>query len=273
MQAGISSYTFTWAIGVPGFIPSWPMSEIDLVNQAEMLGVKVLQIADNLPLHLFDEERLNVLLRHADDKGILIEVGARGLSPDNLETYILLAEKCRSEILRFVIDTELYTPDLPEIVAIILNVLPELKKRSIVLAIENHDRLKAMEFEQIIEQCHSEHVGICLDSVNSLGAGEDVMRISEILAPHTVNFHVKEFMVQRIGHKMGFTVEGVPLGAGMLPLESILNMLDPGKCHSAILEQWTPPSTKLEETIKKEGQWAIESINELKRILDKKQNR
>ncbi len=36
--------------------------------------------------------------------------------------------------------------------------------------------------------------------------------------PFTVNLHVKDFIIQRVGHQMGFTVTGTPLGKGMIQL-------------------------------------------------------
>ena len=50
MQLGISSYTYTWAVGVPGSMPPKPLSAYDLVDKAFNLGLGVVQIADNLPL-------------------------------------------------------------------------------------------------------------------------------------------------------------------------------------------------------------------------------
>ncbi|NJM17127.1 MAG: TIM barrel protein [Bacteroidales bacterium] len=264
MLAGISTYTFTWAIGVPGNVPAWPLTEIQLIDLAVKYQVPVVQIADNLPLHKMDGDRLNRLIAYASEKNIQIEVAARGMTPKNLEQYILLAEMFKSPILRFVIDGPSFEPDLDDINSIITNVLPELKKRNIVLAIENHDRLFSWEFEHILKYCNHANLGICLDSVNSLGAGEDVNRVVDVLAPYTVNFHAKEFIISRHAHKMGFTVVGCPLGKGMLQIESILERLDPKKCRSAILEQWTPPEDTLDKTIEKEALWAEESIEALK---------
>lgn len=70
-------------------------------------------------------------------------------------------------------------------------------------------------------------MGICLDSVNSMGAGEGIETIVEVLSPYTVNLHVKDFVVQRVYHMMGFVVEGRPAGQGMLPLEYLLEKLEP----------------------------------------------
>jgi len=34
MQLGLSSYTYTWAIGVPGLMPEKPMEVYDLIDKA-----------------------------------------------------------------------------------------------------------------------------------------------------------------------------------------------------------------------------------------------
>jgi L-ribulose-5-phosphate 3-epimerase UlaE len=66
---------------------------------------------------------------------------------------------------------------------------------------------------------------------------------------------------------MGFVVEGLPAGEGMLNIPSLLETIEKtGKCKSAILELWTPPSETLEETIRKEKEWAELSIENLKKL-------
>lgn len=264
MIFGISSYTYTWAIGVADQLPQNPMNEQDLLEIAAKNNLRLVQIADNLPLHCFDDERLNELITTATKLNIAIEPGAKGLTKNNLEQYIEISQKLKSPILRFVIDDTDYQPDLEEVIKVVQTALPKLQSNNITLAIENHDRFKAAEFEYIIKSCNSPNVGICLDTVNSLGAGEDVMRVTEVLAPYTVNFHIKEFVIRRHFHKMGFTVTGCPLGKGMLPLNWILQKLDKEKCKTAILEQWTAPEDTLSKTIEKERIWTDESIEYLK---------
>lgn len=39
MRLGISSYSFTWAVGVPGNLPQKPLECTDLLNLAKSLGV------------------------------------------------------------------------------------------------------------------------------------------------------------------------------------------------------------------------------------------
>lgn len=268
MRLGISSYTYTWAIGVPGSIPDKPLGICGLIEKAESSGISLIQIADNLPLEKLTHFELNELRHYASDKGISIEMGGRGLSPAHTMECLEAATILGSPILRMVIDGEGFEPDIKTIVSIITDFVPELKSRGIKLAIENHDRLKAREFERIINRVGSDMVGICLDSVNSMGAGEGFETVSEILAPYTINLHIKDFSIHRVSHKMGLIIEGRPAGKGMLNIPGLFRNIDQySRCRSAILELWTPPEKSIEETIIKEEMWALESVQFLKTLI------
>jgi len=266
MNLGISSYTYTWAIGVPEQIPVEPLSYKGLIDKARQLEVGVVQVADNLPLDAMEEKDLLAYNKLAVDHEIQLEAGARGMTEANLERYIRIAELIKSPILRFVIDGSDYAPAIPTILAIIKNALPVFKEHNIVLALENYERLKASDFASIVEKIGSDYVGICLDSVNSLGAGEGLETVVKLLGPLTVNLHVKEFQIARLDHKMGFLIEGLPAGEGMLNVPWLLEHVGK-RCQSAILEQWTPPEKKLKDTIIKEDEWAKKSISYLKKLI------
>ncbi len=269
MKTGISSYTYTWAAGVHGAMPAKPLSPFNLVDRAESFQLEIVQIADNIPLEILAENNLNELREYADQKGVSIEMGGRGLTPEHTMKCLKTAELIGSPILRMVIDAAGYEPDIPAIISIVRDLVPELAARNIRLAIENHDRLKAREFEEIILSAGSEMVGICLDSVNSMGAGEGFETVAGILIPYTINLHIKDFTIRRVSHKMGLVIEGAPAGKGMLNIRDLVEKLDAaGKCRSAILELWTPPEENLEDTIMKEEQWANESIKYLKSVIN-----
>ncbi len=267
MQLGISSYTYTWAVGVPGSIPANPLSAYGLIDKASEFSVSIVQIADNLPLERLTHFELNELKQYASGKGISLEMGGRGLIPAHTMRCLEAAEVLGSPILRMVIDTADYEPDLKSVILVIRDLVPEFRKRNIKLAIENHDRFKAREFEKIILETDPEIVGICLDSVNSMGAGEGFETVSEILVPYTINLHVKDFTIHRVSHKMGFVIEGCPAGKGMLNIPGLLRNIDHySRCLSAILELWTTPEKSIEETIIKEEEWAEESVQYLKSL-------
>ncbi len=265
MNLGLSSYTYTWAVGVPGSMPGNPLSAKGLVDKAFNSGLKLVQIADNLPLENLSTEELIELYNYSSDKGVSIEMGGRGLTPEHTIKCLDAAEKINSPILRIVIDGAGFEPDLQSVIEIIRDLIPELKSRNIKLAIENHDRFKAREFEKIVQSIGSEWVGICLDSVNSMGAGEGFETVSKILLPYTINLHIKDFSISRLPHKMGIVIEGRPAGQGMLNIRELVDQLYfTNSCHSAILELWTPPETVIIDTIAKEEKWALESIEYLK---------
>ncbi|TLV03216.1 sugar phosphate isomerase/epimerase family protein [Dyadobacter luticola] len=257
MLPGISSYTYGWNVGIEGAMPENPMNELDLVAQTLAFGMKCLQLGDNLPVHTFDPSRQQVLKDLINKNEIRLELGARKLTPEHLQEYMDLCHFFGSPLLRFVIDGEDYEPDLKEVAHIIIHALPTLSRHNITLGIENHDRFKAKELAELMDNIGSNNVGICLDCVNSVGAGEGLTYVADILAPYTVNLHVKDFITRRLPHKMGFITEGAIAGKGMTDLPWLLEKIGKyGRCQSAILEQWVPPAATIEDTCRKEKEWA-----------------
>ncbi len=268
MRLGISSYTYTWAIGVPGRPPARPRGAIELLDKAAQLGVRVVQMADNLPLDRLPSVELDALERQAATRGLCIEVGTRGIELDHLRAYLRLAERFHSPILRVVVDTATHQPGEDEVVERVRALAPELERAGVCLAIENHDRFPVRALARIMERVDSRHVGICLDTVNSFGALEGPEVVVETLGPWTVNLHVKDFVIFRASHMMGFAVEGRPAGQGRLNIPWLIDQLRAmGRDPNAILELWTPPEGHLSDTIAKEEEWAAASVEYLRRHI------
>ena len=91
MRLGIGSYAMAWSIGVPGHAPPRPMTAFNLLNLADELEVRVVQICDNLPLDRLSDQWLDRLAGQAKDCGIQLEVGTRGIRPDHLARYLAIA--------------------------------------------------------------------------------------------------------------------------------------------------------------------------------------
>ena len=266
MQLGISTYTYTWAIGVPGSMPAQPLPALGLLDKAKVLGVRLVQVADNLPLDRLSHADVDAFAQRATDDGIAIEVGTRGIRPDHLRTYLNLAQRLGSPILRVVVDTADHHPGEDEIIATIRDFVPELQHADVCLAIENHDRFQVSTLARILQRIDSPNVGICLDTVNSFGALEGPDVVVETLGPWVVNLHVKDFDVCRASHQMGFAIEGRPAGQGRLDVPWLLEALRE-RTFNAILELWTPPETTIEATIAKENAWAIASVTYLRQFI------
>lgn len=264
MKFGIGSYAYAWSIGVPGKLPESPMTIYEFIDRAEDLQVSCVEIDDNIPLISYSSEELVDIKKYAISKGVEIVVGMQRMTADNVMDHISIAEILGSPFLRVMVDEKDYYPSSEECVSIIKEVVPELEKRNIALAIENHDRFSVEIFRDIIIKSGSDYVKICLDTVNSYGATESIEKAAKILGPYAINLHLKEFCVQKMWHNMGFIIEGAPLGKGRLPVKWILDKVSKN-CKTTILELWTPPEKDIESTVKKEQKWVVESVNYFKK--------
>jgi len=266
MFLGLSSYTYGWAVGVRGHEPARPLDELGLLDRCHRHGVKLLQIGDNLPLHTFDTARLECLTARARNEGVQLEIGARRLTLERIADYSRLARQLGAKLIRFIIDDADYHPEPDAVAAILRNSVALLD--GLTLGIENHDRFPAVVLRSMIESVGSNRIGVCLDTANSLGAGEGLDTVLEHLAPLTVNLHLKDFHIARVPHLMGFTVEGRPAGQGFLDIPLLLKRLAPfARCQTAVLELWTPPEPRMEDTIARESAWAVQSLNYLKPLF------
>lgn len=146
----------------------------------------------------------------------------------------------------------------------ILEVLPEFEAQGVMLGLENYEKHSCRELADLVRRLESSHVGICLDTVNSLGALETPEVVVETLAPLTVNLHIKDFVIERVPQMMGFAVSGAPAGTGKLGIPWLLEQMPPNKNVSAILEQWPPLREAVGETVAMEEEWAERGIQYLR---------
>jgi 3-oxoisoapionate decarboxylase len=264
-RIGISSWAYPWAVGVPGFEPERPMTALDLLDRAAELDVTVVQIADNLPLHTLSGEDLRAVRDAADARGLQLEVGTVGCTPSIFRRYLAIAMELGSPLVRVVLDTAVAQPAPAEVVATMRAVIPAFEEAGVDLLIENHDRFPARELRRIVHAVESDRMGVCLDTVNSLGCLEPVQTVLETLRPMVRNVHLKDFTIQRVENRMGFTVSGAPVGAGALDVPGLLAQVgEMAGDVSVVLEQWPVAEDALTATLRKEEAWAAQSITYLK---------
>lgn len=268
MRLGLGSYAYAWSIGVPGHPPAVPMSALDLLAEAERLGMRLIQVCDNLPLARLSPTELDRFESRARAGDIGIELGTAGMAPDNLRVHLGLARRFGCAFLRLVVDSPGDEPSSDEVVARLRAILPEFEAAGVLLAIENHDRFPSATLAQIVRRLGPGQVGICLDTVNSFGALEGPATVVENLAEFTLCLHVKDFTIRRMSHRMGFVLEGCPAGRGRLDMPWLLEQLGASPHpFNLILEQWVPPADTLPETIARERAWAGESVEYLRQFL------
>jgi 3-oxoisoapionate decarboxylase len=263
MRLGLSTYTFPWAVGVPGHEPVHPLGAIELIRRTRSMGLGLVQIADNLPLHQLREPELDRIAAEADAQRVDLEVGTRGIGP-HLRRYAVLAQRFGARFVRIVIDAGDDRPTVAEAVHRLSAFESEFRRRKLLVAIENHDRFSVEELAELVARL-GDWSGICLDTVNSLAALEPPRTVVARLGPLALNLHLKDFTIRRHAHQMGFEVEGTPAGSGLLNIPWLLAQLESvSRARTAVLELWTPPAPTMDATVAKEAAWASTSLDYLR---------
>jgi len=251
MELGIGTYSYMWSLGAKA------MDAQGLLAKATELGVKRVQFGPNYPLSEGNVDRVGAEARR---RGLTLEIGMAGLAIEEIKEQLELCREVGSPLLRTVLQESAEgAPELEWIEERLAWALPHLEKSGIPLAVENSVTPAA----GLASVLNEPWLGVTLDTANSLAICEGWRHVVEHLAPLTVCFHVKDFVVRRESHKMGFRVEGRPAGQGQLDIPWILSKLS-GHCQSAILELWPPEQTTMEETIRLEQAWAAESVKTLR---------
>jgi hypothetical protein len=91
------------------------------------------------------------------------------------------------------------------------------------LAVENHKDWRVEELLGILKRLDSRHVGVCLDTGNSIALLEDPHEVVRAYAPWAFTTHFKDMSVAE--YEAGFLLAEVPLGRGFLNLKEVLTIL------------------------------------------------
>jgi len=266
MKIGVSSWTWSWNIGVPGYERLMqPMDAMGLLQAARNLGAEVLQIADNLPLEKLTEEQQLCLGRQAKAWGITLEAGTKGVRREKLLPFLDIAERIGAKIVRTLLHDDGGCPTLAEAEEALCGMIPELKRRGMTLGVENHDFFRTSEILGLMRRLNTDCIGVCLDPVNNFAQGESTREVLENLGAYTVNFHCKDYRIRRKPGGLGFDVTGSPAGQGMLDLKRCREVLRDD--ISCVVELWTPWQGSIAETAALENRWAEESVQYLRSVL------
>lgn len=268
-RIGIGSWTYPWAVGtVTDLRPQEPLSAKALVRSAAELQLQVVQIADNLPLDALASQELESLGQLAQDCGIALQVGTRGVDQDHLLNYLRIAEQLQSTLVRSLGGWPGYPTPLSEVEKNINSVLPAFIDAGVSLALENYEVYSTADLAKLVRCIDDPRFGICLDVTNSFAALESAEQILDNLAPVAINAHIKDFTIERTNSLMGFACVGRPIGQGKLPLDLILSRLAQfNRRPDLIVELWPPPQKTLDETLSLERTWAAESVQYLRSFV------
>lgn len=267
MKLGLGTYCFRWSIGHKGRVPDQPMTAMDVLGFAIAEGCEVLQYADNLPLDRLSDGELDAIAVHARDAGIELEVGIQSFNAQQVKQYIDIAERLDAHILRVALDEEDAIKPVARLADEFVALLPRAKAANVRIAIENHFNYPSRQMVELLNIVDDETVGVCLDVANSICAGEWPMETLGVLAPYTINLHLKDYEIVPDSYGVGFTITGRPLGEGRTDIGAVLAALTKRPDMSVILEHWLPYDDTLSSMRTREADWFRKSRDMAKRYL------
>lgn len=261
MELGLGSYAFRWGIGIGDQRPARPMDAFDLLDQAEKRGLTVLQYADNLPLDRLSPAEHLRLAQDARARGIRLELGTQCFDADEVGRYLVIGQRIGARILRVALDQADAEMPVPDLARALRPLLERARDAGIRIAIENHFNYPSPRMVALLDSIDDPVLGVCLDVANSICAGEWPEDTVRMLAPHTINLHLKDYVITPDPHGVGFRIHGVPLGQGRAPIRWILDQL--AHCPpemSVILEHWLPLTGGLDAARAAEEPWLDQSV-------------
>ncbi len=95
-------------------------------------------------------------------------------------------------------------------------------KEGVKLALENHKDWRVEELLGILNRISSPHLGINLDTGNSIALLEDPMEVVRAFAPFALTLHLKDMGVA--DYEDGFLLAEVPLGKGVIDIVQVVKI-------------------------------------------------
>ncbi|MFC0201096.1 sugar phosphate isomerase/epimerase family protein [Paracoccus rhizosphaerae] len=268
MKLGLGSYAFRWNIGIGDQHPAQPMTPFDLLAEAQARGLEVVQYADNMPLERLSDAELDRLAQDAQARGIALELGTQSFDSDQVARYLVIGRRIGARILRVALDAADAEMPVPDLAAQLRPLLAAAREAGIRIAIENHFNYPSPRMVDLLRTVDNPQLGVCLDVANSICAGEWTEETVGLLAPFTINLHLKDYEILPDPYGVGFRIQGVPLGQGRAPLDWVLAQLS--HCPpdtSCILEHWLPLGHGLDKAQAQERPWLDQTVAHARRIV------
>jgi sugar phosphate isomerase/epimerase len=244
----------------------------EFMERAASLGVDGVMILEFTEAEKRSHERVKALRSKADELNLFIETGTDGTDPEQVANDLYFSQEIGSEVMRITIESNRHSKavslgeQLKAAAMRLRRVVPLAKSLGIRLAIENHQDLTAPELVSVLERVDVEHVGICLDTGNSLALLEDPILTAEILAPYTFTTHFKDcaFTSSPYGTKISHT----GLGRGLLPLVRIFEIIKK-QAHdpNVNIEVVSEPGFTEGESLARENQIVADSVRYARNVL------
>jgi sugar phosphate isomerase/epimerase len=259
---GLGTYAFFWHHAAEN---PHPFSLADALRRTRELGVDLFQICDFPPLVGMSSAELADVRALADDLGLTLEVGTKGVEPQHLARFLEIAVALDARLVRSMLFSPDSRPTLAQAEGWITASLPAFADADVTLALETYEQVTSIDLVELVESVAHPRLGICLDPANTVAALENPRDVIDRTAPYVKNIHVKDFAFTRRGGWVGFTLEGAPLGTGLLDYRYLVDTVRPDERGiSRIVEHWLPLHDTLDDTVALEDEWNAHTLHYLR---------
>ena len=262
MVFGLGTYAFYWqgsdAVEVP-------LSVEAMVERTHDLGCEVFQICDYPAIFSMSGSRLSALANRANELGVKLELGIRGVGADQLLEALRIAQLLGATTVRTLLFNREEVKTMEQAERDLLSSISEYEASGIVVALETYERSPSSELVSMVERIQNEFLGICLDPANTVAALENPRDVIARCSPYVRNIHLKDFQFTRNDGWVGFQLTGACLGEGLLDVEGVLACAQ--TTHgpaSIIVEHWLPWQENSHVTVEMERRWTQVAVDYLK---------
>lgn len=212
------------------------MNALDFIKKAAEIGFEGVELniipgwgIDKALGQVGDDtkENLDAIRDEIKKYGLYAEIDTNGTSEADMKRALRVANHIGADVIRTYIrfnkfDANMYKQTLQDL----KNIVPELKKYRIKIALENHEYETAEEVVKIVKEVNSCWVGVHYDFGNSMMVWEDPVHAAEIMAPYAYCTHFKDhIIVEDKDAPYGYVVCGVPVGEGNIDLDTCFKIM------------------------------------------------
>jgi sugar phosphate isomerase/epimerase len=225
-----------------------------LISATADLGLDLVQIADNVDLLKLDARQLRRLAKLADDAGVHVEVGMSSYRAADFRRMVRVARAFGSRHIRVISD------DLVGLGQLLAQVKDDVTKWGGEVVVENYSPTRTTELLATIAAAGG-WVGTCVDTANSIPAGEWPLDTLARLLPLAYYVHIKDFHFVPGPNAIGWALIGTPLGAGQQDVGAIVRQTAAAPRHpDLVLEHWLPWQGSAQATARAERAWLEEGL-------------
>jgi sugar phosphate isomerase/epimerase len=193
----------------------------------------------------------------------------QGFDPDLMERYLAIARRLDARIIRVALDATEAAADQAKLAAALRGAAEAASGAGARVAVENHFGFPSAQLVALLEAVDHPAIGVCLDVGNSICGGEWPEKTIRLLAPWTINLHLKDWDILPDPYGVGFRIHGTPFGEGRTDAGAVLRALKSRPPMSVIYEHWLPWPGDFDAARAQEQDWTARGLAAFRALLGK----